>query len=105
MDREIYQYGISPNKWIEYMYAGRPILLAYNGASRVFNTSDCGWQVSASKSSELKGKILEIHSLPKAILDQKGKNGRKYLLSELNYNKLAKELYESLQECEKNFGN
>lgn len=97
--KKIYQNGISPNKWIEYMYSGRPILLSFGYNSRIFNEADCGWQLFACNNIILKAEILKIRNFSKEILNVKGAKGKDYLVSQLNYVKLAKELEASLKDC------
>ena len=90
--KPIYRFGVSPNKWIDYMYSGRPILLALNSSSRIFNKADCGWQFAAENKLELKKNIMKAKNTDKKILDKLGLNGKRYLTTELSYDKLGKEL-------------
>jgi len=92
LDKQIYNYGISPNKWIDYMYSARPILLSLNSHSRIFEEADCGWQVSAENSNIIKQEIIKIAFLPKKELDRKGYKGKVYLFEKLNYDYLTTEL-------------
>ena len=42
---ELYKYGVSPNKWVEYALSGRPVMLALNYYSPLFNQVGLGKQV------------------------------------------------------------
>jgi len=90
--RPIYRFGISPNKWIDYMYAARPILLALNHTSRIFTDSNCGWQVKAQDYELLKGELIRVAGLTAEALNEKGLCGKIYLLRELDYDRLTDKL-------------
>lgn len=97
LDRSIYSFGISPNKWIDYMYSGRPILLALNAKSNIFENADWGWQIPAENSFELKEELLKIRNLPDEELTKKGFNGREYLMNHMKYANLAQKLEKELE--------
>lgn len=97
-DKQIYQYGVSPNKWIDYMLSSRPILVSYNGYKSIINEADCGWFIQANDSSLLATKIQEISACSTEELDFKGKNGETYCRNNLNYNALAALYWKRIEE-------
>lgn len=97
LDRSIYRFGISPNKWIDYMYSGRPLLLALNTKSSIFEKANWGWQIQAEDSVEIKEALLKIRELPEEELTNKGLNGKAYLMKHLRYAGLAQELEKELE--------
>ena len=88
-DNEIYKYGISPNKWIDYMYAGKPIIASYNGYQSIINEANCGEFIEAENIKLLSEKIIEYSNKPKKELKEIGFNGKEYLLENLSYDKLG----------------
>ena len=42
LDKPIYKFGISPNKWMDYMYAAKPILVAFSGYKCIIEEAKCG---------------------------------------------------------------
>jgi glycosyltransferase involved in cell wall biosynthesis len=81
----VYKYGVSPNKWIDYMYAGKPIIASYNGYQSIINEANCGEFIEAENIKLLSEKIIEYSNKPKKELKEIGFNGRKYLLQNLSY--------------------
>jgi hypothetical protein len=100
--KSIYRFGVSPNKWIEYMYAGRPILLALNATSKIFNEAQCGWQIPAQNYEKLKEAILHAKLEKSESLDELGLNGKNYLIKYLSYETLSTELSLKIEEAVKN---
>ena len=94
----IYQYGVSPNKWIDYMLSGCPILVAYNGYRSMINEADCGFFVEANRPDILAETILNISQMDKAELTIMGLNGRKWVLDNCNYKDLGSKLWKFIQE-------
>ncbi len=88
-DKEIYKYGVSPNKWIDYMYAEKPVIISYNGYKTIINEAKCGEFIPANKPELLAEKILEYSEKSSKELKQIGQNGKDYLMKNLTYNTLA----------------
>ena len=91
-DLKIYQYGVSPNKWIDYMLSGIPCVVAYNGYKSMLNEAECGFFVDTNDREGLVNKILELSKMDKFILKQIGERGRVYAEKYLKYEYLANDL-------------
>lgn len=87
----IYKYGVSPNKWIDYMYAAKPILVSYSGYRNIINEAQCGEFIEAENPKALAEAIKTYSLKDKSELEEMGQKGRDYLLNNLNYDKLSKE--------------
>ena len=93
--KKIYKYGISANKIFDYMYAGKPILHSYSGKGDLIKLANCGITVEAENPIAIAEGILKLHNLPREKLKEMGQKGRKYVLENFTYQKLA-EKYENL---------
>jgi glycosyltransferase involved in cell wall biosynthesis len=96
MNRSIYRFGISPNKWIDYMVAAKPILVSYNGYRFLIEEEKIGWIVPPEDEEAFRDAIVRLSTLPRNEMIQLGKNGRSYLEKHLSYEKLACQLNELL---------
>ncbi len=38
----LYKFEVSPNKWIDYMFSARPILVSLNGYRSIISEANCG---------------------------------------------------------------
>ena len=97
LNKSIYRFGISPNKWMDYMLSARPILVAFSGHPCIIDAADCGKFVEAESLESLKEGILEFYYMDKKELDAMGKRGREYLLNNLEYGKLSEEFFNALK--------
>src|SRR5690606_4692532 len=70
--RPIYHYGISPNKWIDYMFASRPVILALSAESKIFREGNFGWKIPAEDYERLKEIVLEVAGKDHRTLEEKG---------------------------------
>jgi len=96
LDRPIYRFGISPNKWMDYMYAGRPILVAFNGYRCIIEEAECGKFIEAENKDALAEAIIEFSRMNPDDLKRMGENGKNYLLRNLTYQTIAKNLDKKL---------
>lgn len=87
--RKIYKYGVSPNKWIDYMYSGRPILVSLDGYKNIINEAECGLFIEADRPDLLAESILQFASLDKEELSRMGERGKSYLMTKLTYESLS----------------
>lgn len=89
LSKSIYRFGVSPNKWIDYMYSGRPIICPYDGYPSVINEAGCGVFIEPENPELFAQTILDFASKPTSELDEMGARGRKYLKENLSYEALA----------------
>ena len=88
-DMPLYEYGISPNKMVDYLVAGKPILNAFNGYRDILEEYHCGKYVDANDSRELAEAIITFSKLDKDKLQQMGDNGKRYAMEQMNFSYLA----------------
>jgi len=86
---KIYEFGLSRNKWIDYMLASKPILASYSGYRSMINEANCGDFIEAENLSELKKHIIKYLNMSKGEISSIGENGNKWLIENRNFNKLA----------------
>lgn len=97
-DMAIYDYGISPNKMIDYLVAGKPILNAYNGYRDILEEVNCGRYTSANNPEMLAKEIVAFSNMDKETLEQMGNNGRQYVSEKMNFSYLGKKLLQFIDE-------
>lgn len=77
-----------PAKLQSYMYSGKPIVAMINGeGADLIKDADCGWSTPAEDSESLAKLLLNLSKTDKAILKQKGENGRKYSQENFDFKK------------------
>ena len=96
--KRIYKFGVSPNKWIDYMYSARPIIVSLDGFRNIINEARCGVFIKADDVNELTKTIEEFHSMDRNILDQMGMAGKTYLINNLSYDVLTQKYLRIIDE-------
>lgn len=86
---DLYRFGLSRNKWIDYMFAGKPLIVSYSGYKSMLNEAGCGSFIEAGSVNALKEEILKYKNLTVAELNEMGLKGRNWLLKNRSYSKLA----------------
>lgn len=86
---EVWKYGQSLNKIIDYMMAGKPIIASYTGFPSMINEAVCGTFVPAGNHEALKWEIMRYHSMSENERDEIGSKGKAWLLENRPYKKLA----------------
>jgi glycosyltransferase involved in cell wall biosynthesis len=87
----VWDYGLSLNKVIDYMMAAKPILASYGGYPSMINEADCGYFVPPNNVNALVSGILEMQSKKPDDRADMGARGRKWLLKNRPYSKLAQD--------------
>ena len=85
----LYEYGLSRNKWIDYMKAGKPIIASFLGYKSMINESNCGSFIRPEDPKHLKDEIYKYFNLSKFELNKIGYNGKKWINSNRQYSMLA----------------
>lgn len=86
----LYKYGISPNKLLDYMMSGRPIIHSVSATNDWVKAGECGISVEAENSKALANALLEMSKLPESLRNKMGNNGREFCKNKFNYYDLAK---------------
>jgi glycosyltransferase involved in cell wall biosynthesis len=89
IDSEIARFGLSRNKWIDYMNAGRPIICSYSGYQSMINESQSGTFVPFGNVELLTAEILRYKNLPVDDRLEMGRRAQKYLKENRLFKKLS----------------
>jgi glycosyltransferase involved in cell wall biosynthesis len=86
---KVWRYGLSLNKLIDYMFAGKPIIASYSGYPSMVNEAECGSFVPAGDVSALINTLYTYKELANNQLESIGKKGKEWLLLNRSYKKIA----------------
>jgi len=89
--KPVFEYGISPNKFIDYMYAEKPIICMFSGAQSILNEAGCGFFIESEDSQALVNEIIKLKQLSESERKKIGKKGREYLESHHRFQQLAEQ--------------
>ena len=73
------------------MFAGKPIIASYSGFPSMINEAGCGTFVPAEDKNELLKAIMYYADMSQSERNAIGLNGKKWLLENRSYQKLAAE--------------
>jgi glycosyltransferase involved in cell wall biosynthesis len=88
-ESDLAKYGLSRNKWIDYMYAFKPIICSCDGFQSMINEAKCGKFVKYNDQNELANIILKYSNLPISELQKIGINGHQFLKENRTFDILA----------------
>jgi glycosyltransferase involved in cell wall biosynthesis len=94
---EIWKYGWSPNKLIDYMMSGKPVLASYSGYQSMINEAKSGFFTPSEDSVELSYKIEGIYLLDKYDLHKIGLRGKEWLVKNRNWDVIASDYLEHIR--------
>jgi len=86
---EVWKYGQSLNKVIDYMMAGKPIVASYTGYPSMINEAACGTYVPAGDVNLLNREISRYYNMSKDERCEIGARGKAWLMKNRLYKKLA----------------
>lgn len=87
----LYDYGLSRNKWMDYMISGKPMIVSYSGFVSLINEANCGTVVPAGDPEKLAEAIIEYYKMDRVLLEQIGQRGRDYVFRNRTFDVLAKQ--------------
>ena len=85
----------APAKISSYMASGRPIIAVLNGeGGEVIKDAECGWHLPAGDAEGFARLVIELSQTDKAVLQEKGANGRAYYDEHFTKDKCLRKLDE-----------
>lgn len=86
---DIYDYGISRNKMIDYMYSSKPILFSYSGYEDIITKVKNGFIIEPDNVVHLTKKIIQISKIDKKVLKSIGARGKEFITKKRQFKHLA----------------
>lgn len=88
----LFKYGISPNKLMDYMMAGKPVIHAISAGNDLVAESGCGLSIQPESSLEIANAILKLKSLSENERLIMGEKGHQFILRNHLYPNLVNKL-------------
>jgi glycosyltransferase involved in cell wall biosynthesis len=85
----LYRFGVSQNKLMDYMMAGRPIIQAMDASNDLVSESGCGFSVPPDDPATIAKAVLQMMNLTIAERNEMGRCGRRYVEANHDCHKLA----------------
>ncbi|MBS4206758.1 glycosyltransferase family 4 protein [Bacillus sp. FJAT-50079] len=94
----LYQYGVSPNKLLDYMMSAKPILHGIEAGNDLVAEANCGISFPPQDPQELALAIKKMRNTTKEEREQFGINGRDFVKANHDYEVLAKKFLNIMSE-------
>lgn len=88
--RDIYRFGISPNKILDYMMAARPVIHAVAAGNDPVAEAGCGLSVRPQQPAAVADAIRKMMRMDSPRLSAMGANGRRFVQERHDYRVLAR---------------
>lgn len=93
----LFRFGVSPNKLMDYMMAGKPVIFAIDAPNDMVAEAGCGVSIPPEDSSAIARAAEQLASLPESKREEMGRRGRDYILKNNEYDVLSRKFLEALQ--------
>lgn len=93
----LFRFGVSPNKLMDYMMAGKPIIYAIEAGNDPVFESGCGISVEPENAAAIADAIIRLKSMSPAERKRMGEAGKDYVLAHHDYGALAKEFIRAIE--------
>jgi glycosyltransferase involved in cell wall biosynthesis len=90
----IYEYGLSRQKWMDCLFAAKPITVSFSGFRSILDEAGCGSFIESEDPDALAEEILEYASRPREELRRMGAAGKRYVEQHHTYERLARDYEE-----------
>lgn len=88
-DRHLYKFGVSANKYNDYMLAAKPIVSASNIEDDPVLLANCGIRVLPENPQAIADGILQLYHISDTERNKIGANGKAFVLENNTYDKIA----------------
>ena len=93
----IYRFGIAPNKLMDYMMAGVPVLHSVQAGNDPVAEAECGLTVAPEDAAAIADGLRRLAALPAADRRAMGERGRAFVLAHHTYPVLARRFIEACE--------
>lgn len=93
----LFRFGVSPNKLMDYMMSGTPVVYAIDAGNDLVAEAGCGVSVEAEDEGAIRRGILELRDMGPEERRELGAAGKRFMLENHDYRVLAERLLESVR--------
>ena len=93
----LFRFGVSPNKLMDYMMAGKPIVQAIQAGNDPVREADCGISVEPGHPRQIAEAVRLLVSMHRDERERLGMNGLRYVLRHHDYRAIADRFLHLLQ--------
>ena len=86
----LFRFGVSPNKLMDYMMAGKPVIFAIDAGNDMVAEAGCGVSIPPEDSAAIAGAAEQLAAASKEELTAMGERGHRFILENYEYDVLAK---------------
>ena len=90
----LFRFGVSPNKLMDYMMAGKPVIFAIDAGNDMVADAGCGISIPPEDSDAIARAALALRDTPVQELEAMGRRGREYILEHHEYGVLSERFRE-----------
>ena len=95
-NQNVFRFGVSPNKLIDYMMAAKPIIQAINASNDLVSEARCGYSIGAEDAGALRQAVLAMMTASESQRETMGRSGRAFAEARHSYGVLADAFLQSL---------
>lgn len=89
LPRSLYRFGISPNKLMDYMMAGKPVVMAITAGNDPVAEAGCGFSVPPNDPAAVARAVMRLADMTREERARLGAAGRTFILENQTYRVLA----------------
>lgn len=95
-NQPVFRFGISPNKLIDYLMAGKPIIQAIKAGNDIVSEAGCGITIEPENTQEIVRGIKYLLAQSNQKLNEMGQSGKNYCLLNHDFRVLAEKFINAL---------
>lgn len=96
----LYRFGVSPNKLLDYLMAGRPIIHGIEAGNDLVAEAHAGISIEPENPQEVARAVMELRNLPKTELENMGQNGQRFVVETHDYRVLSDKFINIMKETQ-----
>ena len=90
----LFRFGVSPNKLMDYMMAGKPVIFAIEAGNDMVADAGCGISIPPEDSHAIAEAAIRMAEIPAAEREAMGARGHAYILEKHEYGVLSEQFRE-----------
>ncbi len=93
----LFRFGVSPNKLMDYMMAGKPVIFAIEAGNDMVAEADCGISIPPEDSESIARAAVTLSETSEEGRKAMGERGHRFILENYEYDVLAKRFADVFQ--------